>query len=166
MSDFFDNLDKSIEVSKNKKSEKDKIYKKIIEEHFSLQKKIFKNDLLDDFKKLENIFKKNKNLDIDPRLLENGCVLKVSKDFRDPSHSSIEIKLLLGSNYPSSFENLNNFIISKDNFYLLVEDLGDWEDDAPFPMRIVNSEKKFLLKDKHSCYEYFNKLFKERILNL
>ena len=26
--------------------------------------------------------------------------------------------------------------------------------------------KKFLLKDKYSCYEYFNKLFKERILNL
>ena len=172
MNNFFDNLEKSIKNSKDKKSEQQKIYNEVTEKHLSLKEKIFKNNLIDDFKNLEKIYQKNKDTDIDVRFLENGYILKISKKISYPENSSIEISLSLKGKNPSMFDDLKileKFKISEDNFYLKVEELGDYEDwdDSPFgAMRKKISEKQFVIKEKEECYGYFNELFKKKILGL
>jgi len=172
MNNFFDNLEKSIKNSKDKKSEQQKIYNEVTEKHLSLKEKIFKNNLIDDFKNLEKIYQKNKDTDIDVRFLVNGYILKISKKISYPENSSIEISLSFKGKNPRMFDDLKileKFKISEDNFYLKVEELGDYEDwdDSPFgAMRKNISEKQFAIKEKEECYEYFNELFKKKILGL
>jgi len=173
MNNFFDDLDKSIKNSKDVKLEQEKIYNEIIKKHYALKDKIFKKELIDDFRNLETIYKKNKDKDenIEINFFVNICTLKITKKLSYPEGSSKQIVLSFEGRRPDMFDDLKvleKFKISEDNLYLRVEDLGDYEwDESPFGgSRQIISIKKFTIKEKKFCYEYFNNLFKKKILVL
>jgi hypothetical protein len=182
MDKTFEDLNKDLEQSiKNKndliskknseKREQKEIYDAIRKEYRKLQQEIFDKNFASDFKNLTEMYKKYEKgyglMSVYLQDYEKSLeIINFDKD--------TELNLICKGNCPNywdSIQELKKFKLSKESFHLLVEERAETiPDDNDIPsapiVRYIVGEKKFSFKDKKKAYEYFNELFKKKILGL
>ena len=170
MSDIFDKLNIDLKNFKDEKKLHKELYNKICTEQSALTRKYFKENISSDFKKLSEIYKKSETKRFKVNFFEKNNELTI---FHFHMLSSSEIKVIIGqvslwlsSNYPSDdeeLEKLKKYEISKDNIIFSVShhrEVGGFKLNTKF----IPYEETYKLKEKEKAYEYFNDLFKSKIL--
>ena len=169
--DLNKDLEQSIKKKNSEKREQKEIYDAIREEYIKLQQEIFDKNFVSDFKNLTEMYKKYEKgyglMSVYLQDYEKSLeIINFDKD--------TELNLICKGNCPNywdSIQELKKFKLSKESFHLLVEERAETiPDDNDIPsapiVRHIVGEKKFSFKDKKKAYEYFNELFKKKILGL
>jgi len=165
MTNIFDKLNIDLKNFKDEKKLHKELYDKISTEQSALTRKYFKENISSDFKKLSEIYKKSetKRCKVDFFEKNRELSIRLYKHFH-PEVTKMKISLWFTSDYPNEddkLESLKKWEILDNNMYFSVS----WDNEEYFVNRkFSNNEKYFSLRDKEKAYEYFNDLFKSKIL--
>ena len=171
-----DSLDlnkKNKEEEKQLKTKKDEIYSKIIDECIDFYYDFFNNNLINDFKNLEKIYKTNlppseyikkehehlRGIGFTNKKNYQG--LSIREVISYPHYQSISLDIRLGADLPDKdleLSELKKFKISNKNLNLTVNTNNSDTIKTRFDF------KRFSITKKESAYSYFNICFKEEIL--
>jgi hypothetical protein len=157
MSDIFDKLNIDLKNFKDEKKLHKELYDKICTEQSVLTRKYFEENLSSDFEKLSEIYKNyKKKLSVDFYKKNKELSIRLF-DYFNSEVTEMKISLFFTSDYPNKdekLEKLKKYEISDDKMYLSVT----WDSN------FMKNEKIFKLREKEKAYEYFNDLFKSKIL--
>jgi hypothetical protein len=164
MSDIFDKLNIDLKNFKDEKKLHKELYDKICTEQSVLTRKYFEENLSSDFEKLSEIYKNyKKKLSVDFYKKNKELSIRLF-DYFNSEVTEMKISLFFTSDYPNKDEKLEKFKkyeISDDKMYLSVT----WDSKEYFVVSdFMKNEKRFKLREKEKAYEYFNDLFKSKIL--
>ena len=163
MSDIFDKLNINLKNFKDEKKLHKELYDKICTEQTALTRKYFEENLLSDFEKLSKIYKNYNKKFVD--FYKENPELSISLyEYFHPEVTKMKISLWFTSDYPNEdekLERLKKYEILDDKMYFSVS----WDNKQYFVNRnFLKNEKIFKLREKEKAYEYFNDLFKSKIL--
>ena len=166
MSNIFKKLSVNLKNFEDKKQLQEELYKKIIDTQSTLTRKYFDENLSSDFEKLSKIFREVRmgevKLSIGVELFEEELSIRL----KNPEYTTTyQISLFFTSDYPDEddkLEKLKKYKITNDNMCFSVS----WCNTYYSTNESRPNEKKFTLKKKEKAYEYFNDLFKSKILIL
>jgi predicted nuclease with TOPRIM domain len=167
MTDFIDELDKSLKETKSTIEKNREIWSKIVGEQRKIEDNFFNENLLKDFEKLEKVyknhiseyelpsensiefFKDSKIVKIFSQLISLGKTteLIIKVDSKTPSYPS----------RPESIKDLEKYKPSVENIYFEVSRLDENE---------YGDKEEFKHSLKENAYKYFDKNFKIYILNI
>ena len=168
-------LDKDISKKKKEKDNKETLINELRDKIYKFEKEVYTKYLSKDFIELEKIYRKHtsKEEGISVDFRSNIYEIRIDKEytFNEYSLEGIEIKLFHNKRVPFYIDDeiklLKNYKFVESNFNIKICELGDWSDNSTFSAsRIIKSEKEFKIQEKEKAYEFFNELFKKKILYL
>jgi len=163
MSDIFDKLNIDLKNFKDEKQLHKELYNKICTEQSALTRKYFEENLLSDFEKLSKIYKNYNKKFVDFYKENKELSIRLYEYFH-PEVTKMKISLCFTSDYPNEdekLERLKKYEILDDKMYFSVS----WDNKQYYVNRnFLKNEKIFKLREKEKAYEYFNDLFKSKIL--
>ena len=163
MSDIFDKLNIDLKNFKDEKQLHKELYNKICTEQSALTRKYFEENLLSDFEKLSKIYKNYNKKFVDFYKENKELSIRLYEYFH-PEVTKMKISLWFTSDYPNEdekLERLKKYEILDDKMYFSVS----WDNKQYYVNRnFLKNEKIFKLREKEKAYEYFNDLFKSKIL--